>query len=150
MKEDEFRLYRRKLPHWRMERGVYFVTWRLGQDQADLMPAERGVVAEALLHFHNTRYRLAGYVIMNDHVHVIVEPGDAQRLEAIVPPGNRSRPIALYAGGREKAAYGKGSTSTAFCEVNWKWPRSFNTCRRIRGSVGRRPGTTLGCGLLNK
>ncbi len=84
MKEDEFRLYRGKLPHWRMERGTYFVTWRLGQGQADLTPAERGVVAEALRHFHNTRYRLAGYVIMNDHVHVVVEPADGHRLETIV------------------------------------------------------------------
>jgi len=85
MKEDEFRLYRgRKLPHWRMERGTYFVTWRLGHGQPDLTPAERDNVAEALRHFDATRYKLAGYVIMNDHVHVVVEPADGQRLEAIV------------------------------------------------------------------
>jgi putative transposase len=84
MKEDEFRLYRGNLPHWRMERGTYFVTWRIGDGQPDLTPAERDDVAEALRHFNNTRYRLAGYVIMNDHVHVVVEPADGHRLEAIV------------------------------------------------------------------
>ncbi len=83
-REDDFRLYRRKLPHWRMEGAAYFVTWRVGEGHTDLTPAERTIVADALLHFDSVRYRLAGFVVMNDHVHVIVEPADGHRLEGIV------------------------------------------------------------------
>ena len=71
---DAYCAYRRKLPHWRLEGGVYFLTWRLREQQAELNPSERELIVSILLHFHGTRYRLHGYVVMNDHVHVIVEP----------------------------------------------------------------------------
>jgi REP element-mobilizing transposase RayT len=67
-----------------MEGATYFVTWRLHKGQPDLTPAERTVTAEALRHHDGDRYRLAGYVVMNDHVHVVVEPAKGNSLETVV------------------------------------------------------------------
>jgi hypothetical protein len=37
----EFRMYRRSLPHWRLDDAIYFVTWRLEKDQSPLTTIER-------------------------------------------------------------------------------------------------------------
>lgn len=68
------RIYRRRLPHWRLEGATYFVTWRLHRRQGDLTAAERNLVAKALTYFDGRRYRLTSWVVMNDHVHVVVTP----------------------------------------------------------------------------
>ena len=65
---------RRKLPHWRAAGATYFVTWSLIRSQQDLRPAERSLVADTLRHFEGARYELVAWVVMNDHVHVIVRP----------------------------------------------------------------------------
>ncbi len=67
-------LYRRRLPHWRDDDVIYFVTWRLSQRQPELDASERELVASALKHFDGQRYQLAAYVVMNDHVHVLATP----------------------------------------------------------------------------
>jgi putative transposase len=74
MKTPDLTMYRRKLPHWRMSGAVYFVTWRLAKDQPNLDPEERTVVVEVIKHFERQRYELPGYVVMDDHVHVLVLP----------------------------------------------------------------------------
>ena len=76
--------YRRNLPHWRDDDVVYFVTWRLAPVQVELAPAEREMVAVAIRHFDRRRYELAAYVVMNDHVHVIVRPMAGFALEDLV------------------------------------------------------------------
>jgi len=76
--------YRRRLPHWREPRAVYFITWRLTQGAPDLADEERSAVAEALHHFADARYRLIAFVVMNDHVHVVLEPADGEALEVLV------------------------------------------------------------------
>ncbi len=76
--------YRRKLPHWRMESSFYFVTWRLGKAQPVLDPEERTLVADAIRHFDGKRYELLAYVVMDDHVHVLVSPFDTHSLQQIV------------------------------------------------------------------
>jgi len=54
----DLEIYRRRLPHWRADNAVYFVTWRLRLGSMPLEPAERTIVAEAIEHFHEQRYRL--------------------------------------------------------------------------------------------
>jgi REP element-mobilizing transposase RayT len=70
--EPELTISRRRLPHWSYEGSVYFLTWRLSQKQSELSAEERDMVAQALRHFESERYQLFCYVIMNDHVHVLV------------------------------------------------------------------------------
>jgi REP element-mobilizing transposase RayT len=64
--------------------AVYFVTWRKEKGSPDLGAAERTLVLQALLHFERFRYRLFAYVVMNDHVHALVQPLAGWELEKIL------------------------------------------------------------------
>jgi len=66
--------YRRNLPHLRLEGAVYFVTWRLDSSQSALTETERGIVRDALLFADGSAFDLLVYVVMDDHVHVLVRP----------------------------------------------------------------------------
>jgi REP-associated tyrosine transposase len=81
---DAARFYRRRLPHWRETEAIYFVTWRLAPGQEELSAPEREVVAAELRHRQGQRYEIYAHVIMNDHVHVLVQPMAEERLEKIV------------------------------------------------------------------
>ncbi|MEO8606000.1 MAG: transposase [bacterium] len=74
MSDLEERIYRRDLPHWRHGDAIYFVTWRLTARRRMLIPAHRAVVSSALHYFDGRRYDLLAYAVMDDHVHVVVEP----------------------------------------------------------------------------
>lgn len=74
MEPRELTAYRRKLPHLRMQGSVYFVTWRLAKTQPALHPEEKTSVVAAIRHFDGLRYELIAYVVMDDHVHVLVLP----------------------------------------------------------------------------
>lgn len=79
--DDQFLQYRRRLPHWRLPGAVYFVTWRLHRNQPPLLPEDRALVVSSIEHFNGRRYEIAGYVVMDDHVHVLVAPHTGFRLE---------------------------------------------------------------------
>jgi REP element-mobilizing transposase RayT len=64
---------RNQLPQWRLDGGVYFVTWRLHRRGDELSPAERTLVAEAIRRDHEVRYYLSIFVVMHDHVHVLLQ-----------------------------------------------------------------------------
>jgi REP element-mobilizing transposase RayT len=76
--------YRRRLPHVRVDGSVYFVTWRVRKGQGELSDSERDITAAAIRHFDYARYELHGFVVMNDHVHVLVQPCPGFRLQDIV------------------------------------------------------------------
>lgn len=78
------RIYRRRLPHWRLEGATYFVTWRLHRRQGDLTPHERTMVTRVILHWESVRFVLHALVVMNDHVHVLVTPHPGTPLERLV------------------------------------------------------------------
>jgi putative transposase len=84
MKTAGLTIYRRKLPHWRLAGAIYFVTWRIAKHQPPLGSEERTVVVTTIRHFENQRYRLPAYVVMDDHVHVLVLPVDGFALQRIV------------------------------------------------------------------
>jgi REP element-mobilizing transposase RayT len=79
-----FKGYYRNLPHWRLEGATYFVTWRINPSQGDLSVEERSAVQDALRHFGGERYDLLAHVVMNDHVHVLVQPFEEFGLEQTV------------------------------------------------------------------
>jgi putative transposase len=81
---DDARFYRRKLPHWRETGATYFVTWRLHPRQQELGGAEREIVATQIQRDQSKRYEMYAYVVMNDHVHVLVHPLNDEPLEKIV------------------------------------------------------------------
>ena len=75
---------RQTLPHLREPGAAYFVTWRLAEGQPALAAAERSAVAASLLKFHGDRYHLMAWVVMDDHVHVVVVPAETATLEDVV------------------------------------------------------------------
>ncbi len=81
---SELYKYRGVLPHWRLQGSVYFVTWSLLQGQADFAPDERTMIQSALFFFDGQRYKVNAFVVMNDHIHVLVLPFDEHPLEKIV------------------------------------------------------------------
>jgi REP element-mobilizing transposase RayT len=70
---DGIRFFRNHLPQWRLDGGVYFVTWRLHARGDQLTPPERSIVADAIRHFKDVRYRLSIFVVMDDHVHLVLQ-----------------------------------------------------------------------------
>jgi putative transposase len=81
---EDLLIYRRSLPHWRLEGSVYFVTWRLASSQGELTNEERGVVMAALKHFEGSRYEFYACVVMHDHVHALVKPLENHSLQKLV------------------------------------------------------------------
>ncbi|MBM3271157.1 MAG: transposase [Candidatus Sericytochromatia bacterium] len=79
-----FYAYRRRLPHFRAAGATYFVTWRLYPGQPDLDSGERSAVVLAVRHFDGQRYDLSGFVVMNDHVHLLLRPQAGFTLERIL------------------------------------------------------------------
>jgi REP element-mobilizing transposase RayT len=82
--DDNVYGYRRFLPHWRMDGAIYFVTWHMHAGQRPLTASERSHVTTALQHFNGVRYTLFAYVVMDDHVHIVVEPHEGFALERLV------------------------------------------------------------------
>ena len=76
--------YRRHLPHIRSEGATYFVTWRIHRRQSDLSERDKDCVVASIRHFDGTRYTLHAYVVMNDHVHILVQICAGYRLEEVV------------------------------------------------------------------
>lgn len=67
-----------------MPNAVYFVTWRVHRRQPALSRAERTKVQEALRFYEGELYRLHAHVVMDDHVHALVQPLPPHPLEAIL------------------------------------------------------------------
>ena len=67
-----------------MQGALYFVSWRLAKEQPVLTPEERTAVAEGLKYFDGARYELVVYVVMDDHVHALLQPLGENRLQDIV------------------------------------------------------------------
>lgn len=84
VKKEELVIYKRRLPHWRLEGAVYFVTWRLQPSQYELKPEERSIINMAIKHFDGDRYDLLAYAVMHDHVHIIVKPTEKYPLKQLV------------------------------------------------------------------
>ena len=77
-------IYRRRMPHWRLEGAVYFVTWRLAPSQIELSHEEREVILSSLKYLNGRKYEMYVCVVMHDHVHVLVKPVNNHRLQNIV------------------------------------------------------------------
>ena len=80
--EPELRKTRRRLPHWSLAEGVYFITFRLAR--GSLAPEERGVVLEHIRSGRGRYYRLGAVVVMPDHVHLILRPEAGYSLSRIM------------------------------------------------------------------
>jgi putative transposase len=55
---------------------VHFATWRISSWQSPLSEAERGTITTVLHQRRDQRCELLAFVVMDDHVHVLVRCGD--------------------------------------------------------------------------
>ncbi len=100
---------RKPLPHFREPAATYFATWRLHRDQAPLSAAERDVVANVLRHFDAVRYTLHAWVVMDDHLHVVVTPLGDTTIDTVVHSWKSYTPHLLRgAGAREPPIWQRG------------------------------------------
>jgi REP element-mobilizing transposase RayT len=82
MDAPKFREYRRRLPHWRLDGSVYFITFRL--NKGTLSNDEIIFVRDRVRNGHGTWYRLLAVQVMPDHVHVILSPMSGFELSRIM------------------------------------------------------------------
>jgi REP element-mobilizing transposase RayT len=101
---EPFHVYKRHLPHWRNQGSTYFTTWRLHKRQSDLTPQERDIVFSALKFFDQKRFHLHACVVMNDHVHTLVEPCDSWALQSLVHTWKSFSANEIYRQGARKGA----------------------------------------------
>jgi REP element-mobilizing transposase RayT len=127
-------------------RSRLFRHWRLEKDQSALTIIERERVACVLRHFIGVRYELFAYVVMNGHVHVLVEPAARVALESIVHSWKsysgrnthdrqRSSPIC------------SASTSIGLFEMRASFALGWHTSSTIHNGGGQESATILGCGV---
>lgn len=81
---ENIEIYRRHMPHWRADHVIYFITWRLHKACRQLSSDERTLVVDAIEHFHKRRYWLLAYVIMDDHVHILVRLASDKPLQTVL------------------------------------------------------------------
>jgi REP element-mobilizing transposase RayT len=80
------RFYTRHVPHYRIDSDgtVYFVPWHLALTQCVLSGNERDVVAEALRFWDGRNCELLAFVVIDNHVHLLVVPTAPTRLEQLL------------------------------------------------------------------
>jgi putative transposase len=67
--------WRRHLPHFQLSSGYYFITFSTYNRQL-LLPSQKDCVFDAIRFLDNKKYELYAAVILNDHVHMIINPLD--------------------------------------------------------------------------
>jgi REP element-mobilizing transposase RayT len=97
---DDVHMYRRFLPHWRVAGAVYFVTWRLHDEQEPLTVLERDQIAQVIRYFDGERFELFAYVVMNDHVHAMLRPRPGVMLQRIIHSWKSYSTAVLHCGSR--------------------------------------------------
>jgi REP element-mobilizing transposase RayT len=79
----DLHIYKRFLPHWRLNGAYYFITWTLVRGQPSLNDDERQTVFNVIRHFKGKRFLLGPHVVMNDHVHILACPISGHPLSKI-------------------------------------------------------------------
>lgn len=71
------RVYRRNLPHWEIPGSVYFITFRTA-DELALSDAAKDITFDSIKFHAGKKYKLYACVVMETHIHLILQPLLAQ------------------------------------------------------------------------
>ncbi len=82
MKDKELHITKRHLPHWSLEGSVYFVTFRVADEELSMK--EQAEVLNHVKDGNNTFYTLIACIVMPDHVHVVFMSDKGYSLSAIM------------------------------------------------------------------
>jgi len=74
------------LPHWKLSGSTYFVTFcvKNRENKPLLHPTSAKIVEDALKFYDTKQYHLDAYVIMPDHVHLLIKPFEGFRLKKVI------------------------------------------------------------------
>jgi hypothetical protein len=117
LKNPTLSIYHRRLPHWRIDDSVYFVTWRLAKSQPLLKEEERTVVVDAIKEFVGQRYDVWAYVVMDNHATSSSRRWKHMRWRKLFIPGNHSRLTGCKEISKGLEQFGKENTSTGLLEM---------------------------------
>lgn len=92
-------------------------------------PVNRGIVANAFLHFDKQRYLLHSYVIMPNHVHLLLSLAEAESLDRVVGSWKRFAATAIH---RHIGASGALWQKDYFDRIIRDWDHFANVARYIR------------------
>jgi REP element-mobilizing transposase RayT len=67
--------WRRHLPHYQLSVGYYFITFST-YNRLILQPSQKDCVFHAIRFFDDKKYELHASVVLDDHVHMIINPTD--------------------------------------------------------------------------
>lgn len=81
---DSYFSARKIRPRYRQEAVAQSITWRLHRSQRQLAEAERSVIASALMHGNTEVVSLHVWVVMNDHVPIVLTPAPGANLDKIL------------------------------------------------------------------
>ncbi|MBD2388584.1 REP-associated tyrosine transposase [Cylindrospermum sp. FACHB-282] len=73
MQEPRLKIYQRTLPHWELDGATYFITFNTWE-KLELSPEAREIVFNSCLFFNKKRYQIFVFVVMSDHVHLLIQP----------------------------------------------------------------------------
>jgi len=65
--------WRRRLPHYQLSAGYYFITFTTYNRQK-LSPLHKDCVFNAIQFLDGKRYELYAVVVLDDHVHIVINP----------------------------------------------------------------------------
>ncbi len=72
MEDEKLHITRRRLPHWTIKGSTYFVTFN--SIVGELAKKEQTIVLEHIKSGHGKYYTLYAVAVMQDHVHLLIEP----------------------------------------------------------------------------
>jgi putative transposase len=80
------KIHRRNLPHWELEGSTYFITIRVDSSLGTPFqnPNLAMLLVSTLLLDDKKKYLLHAYVIMPDHLHLIIKPLSGNKLAKIM------------------------------------------------------------------
>ena len=68
--------YRRHLPHFQLSSGYYYFITFTTYNRKTLQPFEKDCIFDAINYMDTKEYELYASVILNDHIHMIINPID--------------------------------------------------------------------------
>ncbi|RCJ18664.1 transposase [Nostoc sp. ATCC 43529] len=73
MQEPKLKIFHRRLPHWELDGAVYFITFNTWE-KLELSLEAREIVFNSCLFFDKNRYQIFVFVVMTNHVHLLIQP----------------------------------------------------------------------------
>jgi REP element-mobilizing transposase RayT len=81
-KDSDLEITRRRLPHWKLDGSVYFITFRVLQ--GELSPVEQQIAFDHIASGDPQFFRLFAWVVMPDHVHLLLKPNPGMDLSQVM------------------------------------------------------------------